>query len=149
MQTTPPWQLWIDTGGTFTDCLALPPDGPLRRVKVLSSGALRGRITAQTGLQEYRLEQQWPVQRPIFRGYRLRPLQGEGPALEVQYLDLASGTLVLSAPWPGKLPASVELTAGEEAPVLAARLATETALDKDFPPLQLRLGTTKGTNALL
>ncbi len=32
------WQFWIDRGGTFTDCLGLPPDGsPLRVTKVLSS----------------------------------------------------------------------------------------------------------------
>lgn len=32
------WQFWIDRGGTFTDCLGLPPDGgPVRVAKVLSS----------------------------------------------------------------------------------------------------------------
>ncbi len=25
-----PWQIWIDTGGTFTDCIALDPDGETR-----------------------------------------------------------------------------------------------------------------------
>ena len=38
------WQVWIDTGGTFTDCLAVDPAGALHRAKVLSSGALRGRV---------------------------------------------------------------------------------------------------------
>ena len=32
-----PWQFWIDRGGTFTDCLALSPEGALRAAKVLSS----------------------------------------------------------------------------------------------------------------
>jgi len=36
-----PWQVWIDTGGTFTDCVAVDPDGRARSCKVLSSGALR------------------------------------------------------------------------------------------------------------
>ncbi|MCA9593704.1 MAG: hydantoinase B/oxoprolinase family protein [Myxococcales bacterium] len=32
------WQFWIDRGGTFTDCLGVPPDGgPLVVAKVLSS----------------------------------------------------------------------------------------------------------------
>ena len=40
------WQIWIDTGGTFTDCIARDPAGELRRCKVLSSGALRDRVEA-------------------------------------------------------------------------------------------------------
>ncbi len=31
------WQVWVDTGGTFTDCLARDPNGRLHRAKVLSS----------------------------------------------------------------------------------------------------------------
>ena len=31
------WQFWIDRGGTFTDCLAIAPDGRIRTAKVLSS----------------------------------------------------------------------------------------------------------------
>ncbi len=44
---------------------------------------------------------------------------------------------------------TVELFTGEEAPVLAARLLTQTPLNQPFPALEMRLGTTKGTNALL
>ena len=34
----PRWQFWIDRGGTFTDCLGVPPDGgPLLATKLLSS----------------------------------------------------------------------------------------------------------------
>jgi 5-oxoprolinase (ATP-hydrolysing) len=40
-----PWHIWIDTGGTFTDCLALDLAGALRRAKVLSSSALRAVVT--------------------------------------------------------------------------------------------------------
>ena len=39
------WQIRVDTGGTFTDCLAIDPQGRLHRAKVLSSSTLRGRIT--------------------------------------------------------------------------------------------------------
>lgn len=44
---------------------------------------------------------------------------------------------------------TVDLSTGEEAPVLAARLLTHTPLGQDFPPLDLRLATTRATNALL
>ncbi|WP_372638624.1 hydantoinase/oxoprolinase N-terminal domain-containing protein, partial [Fodinibius sp.] len=35
------WQIWIDTGGTFTDCIAVDPEGDRKKVKVLSSSSLR------------------------------------------------------------------------------------------------------------
>src|SRR3954454_24197791 len=38
------WEFWIDVGGTFTDCLAKAPDGSIRRHKLLSSGAIKGRV---------------------------------------------------------------------------------------------------------
>jgi len=38
------WKIWIDTGGTFTDCLATGPNGNEIRLKVLSHGVLRGNI---------------------------------------------------------------------------------------------------------
>ncbi|MEY4541662.1 MAG: hypothetical protein RLZZ306_3419, partial [Bacteroidota bacterium] len=44
---------------------------------------------------------------------------------------------------------SFALTANEEAPILGARLITETALHEEFPKIQMRIGSTKGTNALL
>jgi 5-oxoprolinase (ATP-hydrolysing) len=31
------WEFWVDRGGTFTDCIALAPDGRLHVAKVLSS----------------------------------------------------------------------------------------------------------------
>ena len=36
------WSFWLDVGGTFTDCLALRPDGELLRRKVLSSSRVKG-----------------------------------------------------------------------------------------------------------
>ena len=47
------WSIWIDTGGTFTDCLALDPAGDMHRAKVLSSGALRPLISRTFPLERY------------------------------------------------------------------------------------------------
>ena len=44
-----PWLLGVDTGGTFTDCVAVDPEGRPRRAKVLSTAALRTRIAARGG----------------------------------------------------------------------------------------------------
>ena len=30
------WQFWVDRGGTFTDIIARPPEGPLAAMKLLS-----------------------------------------------------------------------------------------------------------------
>ena len=38
------WRFWIDVGGTFTDTLAVSPDGKQLQSKVLSSGLTKGRI---------------------------------------------------------------------------------------------------------
>jgi len=43
----------------------------------------------------------------------------------------------------------VELTSHEEVPVLAARFLTHTPLDGAFPELEIKLGSTRGTNAIL
>lgn len=43
----------------------------------------------------------------------------------------------------------VEVLTGEEAPVVGARLMTGTLLGNPFPPMRMRLATTRATNALL
>lgn len=43
----------------------------------------------------------------------------------------------------------LELSTGEEAPVIGARILTNTPLGHDFPPMRLRIATTRATNALL
>ncbi|GAA4414263.1 hydantoinase B/oxoprolinase family protein [Nibrella viscosa] len=138
------YQIWIDTGGTFTDGLALTPDGTLLRAKVLSSSCLRGILTGEP--QRLRLEASW-LTTPIFDQYQLRLVEFGDTATVV---SLASdGTLTLDRVLTAPLPATVELFTGEEAPVLATRLLTQTPLSRPFPPLAMRLGTTRGTNALL
>ncbi|MBC8151631.1 MAG: hydantoinase B/oxoprolinase family protein [Bacteroidetes bacterium] len=135
------YQLWIDTGGTFTDGLCLDPTGQLHRTKVLSSSRLRGTLTASG-----RLEAPW-LTTTIFDDYQLRIVETGETAL-VSHLT-ADGDLTTNRPLTSAWPATVELFTGEEAPVLAARLLTQTPLSQPFPALEMRLGTTKGTNALL
>ena len=145
----PRWKLRIDTGGTFTDCLSIDPEGREYELKVLSSSALRAHVLrVADGMVE--LDAGWDVPDGFFTGYTLRlleddrraPIEGSeqgGRILRVspsRGFDCASG-------------ASVEILSAEEAPVLAARLATRTALRTPLPDLELRLGTTRGTNALL
>ncbi|RAK00388.1 5-oxoprolinase (ATP-hydrolysing) [Larkinella arboricola] len=138
------WKIWIDTGGTFTDGMATDPDGNLHRTKVLSSSRLRARLLPSGNA--FRLEAPW-LQAPIFDGYGLRVLE-TGETATVINLD-SGGNLLLDNTLQLPSPVTVELYSDEEAPVLAARLLTQTPLNQPFPPLEMRLGTTRGTNALL
>lgn len=142
------WQIWIDTGGTFTDGISKNIAGELQRVKVLSSGCLRARIIRRIDEFTYELKYRFRNSRPdLLQGYQMWLLDEKDQSWPVMALE--NQTLRLAERFDGPLPAMVEFSAGEEAPVLATRLLTQTPLRETFPALQLRLGTTKGTNALL
>ena len=150
------WQIWIDTGGTFTDCLALSPAGELKRTKVLSSSFLRGRITKKTTPTTFQIATSWAFDTNLVKGFSFR-MVGQNEFTKIA--DVHGNTLILARDLyssDGSKPSDeyseeidFEITTHEEAPVLATRIVTETPLSAAFPPLSMRLGTTKGTNALL
>ena len=74
------WRLAVDTGGTFTDCLAVDPGGRVRRAKVLSTAALRSRIAARLGEAAVRLTPigGGPLPADFFTGCSLRLLGAGG-----------------------------------------------------------------------
>lgn len=150
------WQIWIDTGGTFTDCLALSPMGDLKRTKVLSSSFLRGRIAHKISLNTFQIVTSWTFSTQLVKGCFFRIV---GQSEFVKIADVQDNVLILAhdlypsnsfEPSDAHLEeVDFEITTHEEAPVLATRIVTETPLSSTFPPLTMRLGTTKGTNALL
>ena len=145
------WQVWIDTGGTFTDCLARDPQGRLHRAKVLSSSALRAVVVRALAPDALRLKEDWEAAPGTVDGFRLRLLGAEHPPVRVTAYDPRTGVAYLNRPL-GMAPAPgtpVELCSAEEAPVLAARIVTRTPHGGRLPPLAMRLATTRGTNALL
>ncbi len=145
------WKISADTGGTFTDCFAESPDGSVRRVKVLSSGALRGRIVSlDSERQTARIEQNWQAPADFIRGLPFGTPLLEAPITVASFHPIES-VIELAAPlppgdWAGQ-PFVVQT--GDEAPILAARLATGTLPGQPLPPLTLRVATTRATNALL
>ncbi|HEY5312413.1 MAG TPA: hydantoinase/oxoprolinase family protein, partial [Pirellulales bacterium] len=147
-------QFWIDVGGTFTDCICLRPDGSLARSKVLSSGVVKGAVAAGSDTGTI-LDPARTADPPDFWvGYRLRLLDIVGQPIDagtVRASDAASGQLLLDrelqiAPAAGQ---PYELTSGEESPLLAIRHLLGLPLAAAIPPVAVRLGTTRGTNALL
>ena len=146
------WQIWIDTGGTFTDCVAISPEGRQCRAKVLSSSSLRGRIQSHTADGGLQVLAPWLNKDSLFRSYQFRLLDTSHRKVSVSKAIAKEAILYLDDPDFAKsiaTGAEFEITAGEEAPVLAARLVTNTPLDESLPLIRMRLGTTRGTNALL
>jgi 5-oxoprolinase (ATP-hydrolysing) len=144
-----PWRIFVDVGGTFTDCLALDPGGGLHRTKVLSNAALRGRVRR---VEERRVavEQGWGVPDDFVRGFRFAPLGaagGAGHALVLGY-DARRGWIELDRAAPLRPGDPFELRSPDEAPVLASRMVMGVG-HGPLPPLEVRLATTRGTNALL
>lgn len=144
----PKWKIWIDTGGTFTDCLAISPDGVENRIKVLSSSCIRGKLVRKIDAYVYQFESSWNYDSRLLEGFTLR-IQNSNLESKVLSINYLQNTITLKENLSPLTNVDFELTSHEEAPVLATRLATQTSLTDEFPELEMRLGTTKGTNALL
>jgi 5-oxoprolinase (ATP-hydrolysing) len=144
------WKIWIDTGGTFTDCIAVDPTQKFKRLKVLSSSVLRGRIIEQLTPHSFQVQIHWPIEKDIFNGFEWQVIGPEKIKRKINSIDLVNSIVHLDKPILEKINGlTIEITSNEEVPVLAARLLTETPLNKNFPLLEMRLGSTRGTNALL
>nr|WP_321358254.1 hydantoinase B/oxoprolinase family protein [uncultured Draconibacterium sp.] len=145
------FQLFVDTGGTFTDCIGIDKSGQEYRQKVLSSSSLRSTIQKVISATQCVIADTWNLHRDIFNGFSFRLLQQDSNENKVVSFDVQNRILELDSPCLIKEieGSNFELTSNEEAPVLGARLITQTGLNEAFPYLHLKLGSTKGTNALL
>lgn len=148
------WNIWVDTGGTFTDIVAIDPSGTWHRNKVLSSSTLRGTIAKKVSDKTYKIHESWKATDQFIKNYGFQLLDEQEPRHTGTITDYQStqGLITLEPALEintGKLPAPFEVSANEEAPILAARLITQTPLDKPLPPCTFRLATTRATNALL
>ncbi|HVR30711.1 MAG TPA: hydantoinase/oxoprolinase family protein, partial [Thermoanaerobaculia bacterium] len=150
------WQFWIDVGGTFTDCIGRSPGGALETSKVLSSGVVKGLVASRPAPDRVRDAGLAAYPAGFFHGYRWRLLDAVGERLaEARVVaSTADGTLELE---PGAARALAvdpvglrfELDGGEPAPILAIRRLLGLTLDQPLGRVDVRLGTTRGTNALL
>ncbi|HVN85315.1 MAG TPA: hydantoinase B/oxoprolinase family protein [Candidatus Binatia bacterium] len=148
----PDWEFWIDVGGTFTDCLTRAPDGSIRMHKLLSSGVYKGRVAAGS-TAEYLVDPERRGDPPdYFVGYRVI-VGGVQPAAARQVTRFARdrGTLWLDRPLPSAPPIGslYEIGGPEPAPVAGIRWLMGKRLDESVGNVVVKLGTTRGTNALL
>ncbi len=166
------WQFFIDVGGTFTDVVARRPDGSVVTLKLLSSGAIRG--VAEHGSTSTCIQDSRRIGDPddFWTGYHVTPLGSIAttPTLSrelqlarsaarvktrgsrrVTEFDSRTGRLFLETSL-GSVTVSTgayELRNGEEAPVMAIRYLMGIGLNEPIGPVDVRLGTTRATNALL
>ncbi|MEN8247950.1 MAG: hydantoinase B/oxoprolinase family protein [Bacteroidota bacterium] len=142
------WLVSADTGGTFTDCIAESPEGKIIPVKVLSSGKISTRVLEVRDGHHLVLDLKNKINSNLFAGYTC-----EFPSLEFESTilnhDHNNFTIEHALPEGDINGRIILIYSGEEAPVLAARIATDTPLNKPLPVSQFRVGTTRGTNALL
>ncbi len=147
------WQFFIDVGGTFTDVVARRPDGAVVTHKLLSSGVLRGTIAA--GSTSSRIQDTNRRGEPdgLWSGYRLTIRTPNDTPLSTSVGDSEgnAGSLIPAEARSTEVRAGTtyELSSHEEAPVVAIRQLMGLCLDEPIGPVDVRLGTTRATNALL
>jgi 5-oxoprolinase (ATP-hydrolysing) len=148
------WEFWIDVGGTFTDSFGRSPDGQVRHYKVLSSGVIKGAVSSGSTRQEIIDPLRAADPDEIWSGYRFRLLDEHGAArfeTRVEKFRQDGASLKLADPLPHdpRPGERYELASDAEAPIVAIRYLLGVPLASDLPPVTVRLGTTRGTNALI
>jgi len=148
-------QVWIDVGGTFTDWIVRVPDGAERAGKVLSNATVKGGVKKPAAGREVSVDGLPAMPGGFWAGYRFRMLESNGQKLfETAVVSNSGGDnrIQLELPVSEALAdraVSWELCSPEPSPVFAIRQFFGLPLDALLPDLDLYLGTTRGTNALL
>ena len=151
------WEFWIDVGGTFTDCLARDPEGAIHAHKLLSSGVYHGAVQAGSAVDEIVDTTRADDPDGFFAGYQIHwsnlpgAAQSEFTPSCVRAFNRDKTVLKLEDSLPKSPPEGLRYTlrTTEEAPVTGIRWLLGKGLGESVGPVTVRLGTTKGTNALL
>ncbi|MFO0943064.1 MAG: hydantoinase B/oxoprolinase family protein [Pirellulales bacterium] len=147
-------EAWIDVGGTFTDCLVRTVEGKILRTKTLSSSRVPVSMVTETGndqpLKSLRFAELKNDCPQFWCEAELRGFDSAGQQIaSATVIDFSSGSIALDRPIDSMEVSRFELFANCEAPVLAVRRILQVPLSLPLPAMTVRLGTTRGTNALL
>lgn len=162
----PEYQSWIDVGGTFTDCFVISPGEPRQRIKVLSSGLVPVSCAKGSSANILLSPEVAADADNFWVGARVRCFNARRELVGEAHVVGSSpeaesfvGRLILSQPIPEieaahhvphtNVKFAFEIDSGIEAPVLGVRRLLGCPLAAELPRLAVRLGTTRGTNALL
>jgi 5-oxoprolinase (ATP-hydrolysing) len=146
-------RVWVDVGGTFTDCFVTDPDGNQRVGKVLSSGLVKGSVGIASNRNTVIDADGRREPDGFWIGAQLQVESRDGDIMSSRVVGYtaADGALQLQSPLSDapKAGSMYQLDTGLEAPILATRMLLGIGLAAPLPPLDVRMGTTRGTNALL
>lgn len=137
----------VDIGGTFCD--ACYESGQLfRSIKLLSNGRLRASIIEILAPKIIRIKEAWSLPYPlVLKGCSCISVNGLRNRIETYSTN--EGILYLESPQKYSVGADIEISGDAEAPVFAAHLLTGIPMYQPLKGIELRIGTTKATNALL
>jgi len=155
---SPKLNLWVDVGGTFTDAIlwsepSSRKETSHRSLKVLSSGKIRCTAISQPHSQKLRLIGLPHDSRNFWTTAQLSISISPYPTFTSRIVASDEDGFEIDSEIPAYLPPSLplpaELWGGLESPALAAHLLLDIPLAQKLPQINVRLGTTRGTNALL
>ncbi len=147
------WQFAIDVGGTFTDVFARRPDGLFATCKILSSAGTKGALAeGSTGAVIVDPARAGDPE-DFWTGYRLEihDCAGACRVAVVTGFESAGGRLHVDPelPFTPSVGMRYELFSDEPSPLLAMRYLMGLRLDEPLGEVDVRLGSTRSTNALL
>lgn len=138
----------VDVGGTFCDCY-LNDQENTRSLKILSTGRLRAQVRSVSGPRTVILSQNWDLPFPKILSGCLIENKRTGRSCRFLSFDPLTGSAKYEERLALKAGDMVELYVEAEAPIFAAHLISGIPLEEPLHNIELRIGTTKGTNALL
>ena len=146
-------EFWIDMGGTFTDCFMLSSAGELHSYKILSSGETKVRVNSVPDSCSIQSDALVGLVDGFWRGYLCRIADHMGREVSLQRVSHFDGTGGIVR-FDNQLPSipvdgSFTLVSEEDVPIFAIRWGLQLPLAEPIPSVLMKLGTTRGTNALL
>ena len=82
------FNIFIDTGGTFTDCIASDERGNIYRQKFLSNSTLRSTILKELSGNTFQISDDWNLKRDILKGFSFRFMNDTNQTFKVESFDV-------------------------------------------------------------
>lgn len=148
----PRWDFFVDTGGTFTDCLARSESGEFHRAKILSQGSLSAEVAEVAGRQQLILSSNpdWP--KSFVKSLRITVSGHDSFHARITFWEPENLLLKVDKNLPDSIKPGTTLKVDTpwEAPILGMKLImARLGLSIEEVRIRMRLATTRCTNALL